>query len=149
MVFFSLFVFSLSKRRIAKHIFNDIIKNKWIDYKDPYHHLSEFIVKKANTSLLLPIAILYHGVVPDLLQLYWEERLDDKDHNSWRSSYKESEYYFGLNEELEGIGGYFPSSAYQTPIYTLLKTEFDISPKLHHTFDFIMTLSINVLKHIA
>ena len=21
-------------------IFNDIIKNKWIDYKDPYHHLS-------------------------------------------------------------------------------------------------------------
>ena len=119
-------------------IFNDIIKNKWIDYKDPYHHLSEFIVKKANTSLLLPIAILYHGVVPDLLQLYWEERLDDKDHNSWRSSYKESEYYFGLNEELEGIGGYFPSSAYQTPIYTLLKTEFDISPKLHHTFDFII-----------
>ena len=67
-------------------IFNDIIKNKWIDYKDPYHHLSEFIVKKANTSLLLPIAILYHGVVPDLLQLYWEERLDDKDHNSWKIS---------------------------------------------------------------
>lgn len=119
-------------------IFNDIIRNKWIDYKDPYHHLSEFIVKKANTSLLLPIAILYHDVVPGLLQLYWEERLDDKDHNLWRSSYKESEYYFGLNEELEGIGGYFPSSAYQTPLYTLLKTEFDISPKLHHTFDFII-----------
>ena len=74
-------------------IFNDIIKNKWIDYKDPYHHLSEFIVKKANTSLLLPIAIFYHDLIPNLLQLYWEERLDNKNHNSWRSSYKESEYY--------------------------------------------------------
>lgn len=111
-------------------IISDVVRNKWVDYDDPYFQLMEYVVMKANIYDVFPLCIQCHDVLPELLQLFWEERPEENKHRAFYGySYRDSEYYYGLDEGL-GIEGYFPSSAFQTPVYPMLKTEYSISPEL-------------------
>lgn len=119
-------------------IISDVVRNKWVDYDDPYFQLMEYVVRKANIYDVFPLCIQCHDVLPELLQLFWEERLEENKHRAFYGySYRDSEYYYGLDEGL-GIEGYFPSSAFQTPVYPMLMTEYSICPKLQNTIDFII-----------
>lgn len=116
-----------------------VVRNKWACYGKPYFQLMEYVVKKANFYEVYPLCIKCFDVLPEILQLFWEEHPEEKEHQAFRDFlYKDDEYYYGLEEGLDGIGGYFPSSALRTPIYPMLMAEYHISPHLHNTIDFII-----------
>ena len=111
-------------KRELSQMFDDIIKNNWRNYKDPYYDFIEVILSKweYNCEVInsLPNYIL------KLASLYW-----NKDNNI------ESLYYnYGLDIDesfgLENKHEYFPASSFQTPIYWLLQVEFK------KTVDFIL-----------
>jgi hypothetical protein len=120
-----------------KDIFDDILKNKWKDNRDPYYDLSEIILTKIDgisVAKVLPTHVL------KLAELFWfytqkESRLNFHDHSSL-----DIEHYFGLEKyHFE----YHPSSAYQTPIYWLLQFS------LKETIDFILNITNKSIQKYA
>jgi hypothetical protein len=111
-------------------IFNEIIKNKWKDSQDNYYNLSIMIL---STSEGLPKAFpilqnMPHYVLK-LANLFWSKLAEEKEANQWYSNDREEvEDAYGVDTTLR----YFPSSAYQTPIYYMLRVDFP------NTIDFIL-----------
>lgn len=117
--------------------FNQIVQNKWVSHRDPYSELIDYILKKAKTLTLLPICLSCRKEMLDLLGLFWvEQRTDIKTRHSFNM--RGADYAFGLNSDFEGVNSYFPSSAYQTPIYMLLHTEEMLSVKDDAVLKFIL-----------
>jgi hypothetical protein len=100
-----------------KEILEKVILNKWKYHRDPYYELSKTILTKMYGFIVsneLPNHVIR------LANLFWiyTER---KGEFNYRSG-MDVDQYFGLEDvKLR----YFPSSAYQTPIYWLLKSSFN------------------------
>lgn len=117
-------------------IFEEILKNRWKFHNDPYYELSKFILTKIEgifISKVLPVYVLR------LAALFWTftAREDDDHYHSSR---------FDLNNDFNienDFQEYFPSSAFQTPIYWLLQ----YSPK--ETIDFILAFTNKSVEYYA
>lgn len=125
------------------YIFDNIVENKWKSNRGNYYKLSTMIL---STSHGLPRAypILQHmpTYVLKLADLFWTKLLKEEENNQW-DSYQSDEI-----EDAYGIDNiyelrYFPSSAYQTPIYYLLRLDFS------HTINFILNFVNLSVEHYA
>lgn len=118
-----------------KNIFKEILENKWKNYRDPYYDLSKFVLTNlegVSVSKVLP------GYVLKLADLFWS--YTPKREGRFHHSRTEIEQYFGLESNHSD---YYPASAYQTPIYWLLKFN------LKETIDFILEFTNKSVKSYA
>ncbi len=130
---------SLEIKEELKNIFEEILKNKWKYNRDPYHDLVKMILVPemengfagSVTTQALPEYVLK---VADLFWTYTPK----KEELSYFRSTLEVEQYFGLEPHRSD---YFPSSAYQTPIYWLLYIS------LKETVDFILEFTNKSVRH--
>jgi len=93
-------------------IFDEILENKWKNHRDPYDELIKTILTKIGDNIEV-IKVLPEYVLR-LADLFW-----------FKIPEKDSRYYGHIDLDagfcLEGSKfDYFPSSAFQTPIYWLL-----------------------------
>ncbi|WP_415407276.1 AVAST type 4 anti-phage nuclease Avs4 [Sulfurovum sp. CS9] len=118
-----------------KDIFEEILKNKWKNHRDPYYDLSKFMLTKMegiSVSKVLPEYVLKFA---DLFWFYTQEKEDSSYHSDL-----DIEHYFGLEKyHFE----YHPASAYQTPIYWLLQFS------LKETVDFILEFTNKSIQQYA
>ena len=129
--------YGISLKGELAYRFNQIVQNKWVSHKSPYAELIDYLLKKARGVTLLPICLFCKKEMLDLLGLFWVEQNPSGD--SWHSySMRGADYAFGLNADFESVNSYFPSSAYQTPIYSLLYAEGMLSPKDDSVLKFII-----------
>ncbi len=99
-----------------KNIFNLVITNNWVSHNAPYEELSSLILKEPYLAADL-IKVLPTNVI-QICDLFWQNKHEDDEHFS---SYEMEEKY-GLADGFRF--DYFPSSAFQTPIYWLLQNSF-------------------------
>lgn len=101
-----------------KEIFDNVVSNKWTEYKDTYEGLCSKILEKPYiaTELIktLPLSVI------QLCDLFWQKQPKKQDRFGYNRDTIESRYGLSGNHEFN----YFPSSANQTPIKWLLQTEF-------------------------
>lgn len=107
-----------------KNIFIKILENKWKHHRDPYYELSMTILKEIDGISVCTVLPEYVLKLADLFWTYTPKR-----ESPFGNSSTDIESYFGLEKYHSD---YFPSSAFQTPIYWLLKTSFK------ETIDFIL-----------
>ena len=96
-------------------IFDEIIKNKWKNHKDPYYDFSKFILHRMEC---LGIAKVLPKSLLGLAELFWTRT--KKGDVLFHHASLDIEEYFGLDKYSFD---YNPASAYQTPIYLLLQTD--------------------------
>ncbi len=114
-----------------KEVFDNVIKNKWKQNRDPYYELSQMILTtfdRITTSIVLPQSVL------QLANLFWIATPEQKNYNDYSI---EVERNYGLERHYPG---YFPASAYQTPIYWLLQASFK------ETLDFILDFTNKAIE---
>lgn len=107
-----------------KKIFEEILKNKWKNHKDPYYDLLKTILTKlegVSASQALPEYIL------QLADLFWT--YTPRENDRFHSSGIDIEEKFGIENYHQD---YYPVSSYQTPIYWLLQSA------QKETIDFIL-----------
>lgn len=107
-------------------IFNEVAVNKWVKHTDPYAELMEYVLKEAEPLTIYTLCLCCYESVTALLPIFWLEHPEDEDNDRFygsRHSGFDREYVFGLNSDYGLDMGYFPESAYQTPIYALLSAE--------------------------
>lgn len=121
-----------------KEIFDKVIVNKWVEHKDPYEGLCSKILEKPYLAVelikVLPIPIIH------LCDLFWQKKVRENDRFAYYRNRMESRY--GLVDQHQFH--YSPASAFQTPIYWLLKYSFK------ETVDFIIAFinrSIEIYRH--
>lgn len=121
-----------------KNIFDQILKHKWKNYRDPYYKLSKIILTKLegiSVSKVLPENVL------ELANLFWSyTKKDKKDDTGIFQSEIEIEEHFGLECSHSD---YSQASAYQTPIYWLLQSNFK------RTIDFILNFTNRSVQKYA
>jgi len=111
-----------------KGIFEDTLKNKWKNHKDPYYGLSKTILTKLegiSVSHILPECVLR------LADLFWSSSAEEDDAFYHNSRIEIGQYFNVEDGHLE----YFPASSYQTPTYWLLQSA------LQQTVDFILNFT--------
>ena len=117
-------------------IFEEILKNKWKNHKDPYCDLSKTILTKLqgiSVSQVLPKGVL------QLADLFWTYTLPNNDR--WHSDNRMGvEQYFQIEDDHLD---YFPASSYQTPIYWLLQSA------QKETIDFILQFTNKTVEAFA
>jgi len=123
-----------------KEIFEEILKNKWKYHRDPYYDLVKIILVPnfENGFAGIEVIKVLPKCVLKLANLFWIYTTK-KEEISYHSI--EVERYFGLEEETHL--DYFPSSAYQTPIYWLLQFS------LKETVNFILEFTNKSVRHYA
>ena len=101
-------------------IIDEVTLNNWKRHNDPYHLLSEFILTKMEC---FNVAVEVPEKVIALAKCFWmcEPPENDEYHYSARL---EVDHEFGVENSHQG---YYPASAYQTPIYALLKTDLELA----------------------
>jgi len=118
-----------------KCIIEEIIKNNWKGHRHPYYDLSKTIL---TTFEGLQASQVLSGNVLQLTDLYWYSPLDkDSPYRPFRHGVEQCFY---MDEDRLD---YFPASAYQTPIYWLLKSS------LQETIDFIIEFTNNTVEPYA
>ena len=118
-----------------KELFDEILKNKWKNHRDPYYDLSKVILTKLegiSVSKVLPEYVL------KLADLFWSYTEKEEDH--FYRSRIDTEQHFGLESNHSD---YHPASAYQTPIYWLLQFH------LKGTIDFIFNFTNKSVQKYA
>jgi len=112
-----------------KSIYDQIIQSKWCKHRDPYNELIEYLL----TSLFEPIECtrLFPKEVRALCDLSWYEPPSTGRYPFEHFSH-DLEQDFGLRTNHMD---YYPSSAYQTPIYWLLK--FSLSETIEFIVQFV------------
>lgn len=118
-----------------KYIFEEVIQNKWKNHRDPYYELSKVILTKLEgitVSSILPEDVL------KLADLFWTYTAQKNRYYS--SSRMGVEQYFDIEDDHHD---YFPASAYQTPIYWLLKSA------LKETVNFILQFTNKTVESFA
>lgn len=104
-------------------IIDEVTLNNWKRYNDPYHLMSDFILTKMecfNVAMEIPEKVVA------LAKCFWVyESPEENDY--FHGSRLEIDHEFGVEN---GYQDYFPASAYQTPIYALLKTDLKLALNL-------------------
>ncbi|WP_292381904.1 AVAST type 4 anti-phage nuclease Avs4 [Methanosarcina sp. UBA289] len=116
-------------------IFDEIIKNQWKHYNDPYYDLSKMILttfEGINVCKVLPEKIL------QIATLFWLYTPAQEDFFNYSGIGVDQ--YFGIKKNNFD---YFPASSYQTPIYWLLQ----VSSK--KTIDFILDFTNKTVEFYA
>ncbi|TCS35681.1 AVAST type 4 anti-phage nuclease Avs4 [Reinekea marinisedimentorum] len=103
-----------------------VVNNRWRNHNDPYSSLCGYILSKMECAT---VAQVIPEKVIDLAKLYWTH-VPPEDEYYYSTS--EIDHYFGIEHISQD---YFPASAYQTPIYSLL------GANLYKTLDFIIEFS--------
>lgn len=110
------------------NIFNDVVSKKETDHRNKYYELIRTVLSSATDSF--EIAKNLPEQVIRLADLFWFQIPDETD---WRTGHRMGvEQYFCLPEHHLD---YFPASAFQTPIFQLLR----FAPK--QTIDFILSFT--------
>ena len=107
---------------------DNIISNKFFSHRD-----KDYVFLTQSLSNIYECGKVYAAIPEKLLQLAWAYWLY-KDYNDHFSTI-EMEPHFGFNDHLHSM--YFPSSAYQTPVYAILQMQ------TMKTIDFIIDLANN------
>lgn len=114
-----------------KVIFDDIISKKQANHRDRYYELVQNILTSITNNFEV-IKCLPKYVIK-LADLYWFQNPDEQSEEDFGYSEKmDIEDYFCISRSLLE---YFPSSAFQTPIFQLLR----YAPK--NTIDFIVSFT--------
>lgn len=101
-------------------IINEIILNNWKRDSDPYHLMSKFILSKMecfNVAMEIPEKVIA------LAKCIWIYE-PPKNGDYFYRSRLEIDHEFGFDNEHQE---YYPASSYQTPIYTLLQTNLELT----------------------
>jgi hypothetical protein len=124
-------------------IFDKIIENNFKDRKDDYYKLSIKILSTYNgLPKAFPILQKMPKYVLKLANLFWTKTPVKETNNQWLSYNREEvEDAYGIDNIYELK--YFPSSAYQTPIYHMLKIDFS------NTIDFLLNFINKSVEHYA
>lgn len=117
-----------------KNIFEKILQNKWKYPRDPYYDFLHTILTKRDGIFVWKVLPEYVLNLADLLWTY-----TPKPEYPFGSSSFGIGSYFGLEELFD----YFPSSAFQTPIYWLLQFSYK------KTVDFILHFVNESIKKYA
>lgn len=107
-------------------VIDQVVGNKWRNHNELYNSLCSYILSKMeciNVAQALPEKVI------DLARLYWTH-LPSED--EYFHSGIDIDHYFGV---ARGSDNFFPSSAYQTPMYSLLGASF------YKSLDFIIEFS--------
>lgn len=107
-----------------KDIVTKIKSNEWKNYRDPYYDLVKFILTKLEG---VPVYRVIPKEILELADLFWTYT-PQKEH-MFSNVRDDIEHNYGIENDH---GDYHPSSAFQCPIYWLLR----IKPK--ETIDFII-----------
>ena len=114
-------------------IFSDVFEREELNNQTPYYGLCKKIISSDFDNVSIIIALPEQ--VLKLAELFWLEPKKKPDH--YYRGYGPEQHY-GLNEY--GGDRYFPASAYQTPIYWLLKFA------LQRTIDFVIQFTNTTVK---
>ncbi|WP_320701965.1 AVAST type 4 anti-phage nuclease Avs4 [Enterobacter cloacae] len=98
-----------------ENVIDEIVLNGWNQHNDPYNLMSEFILTKMecfNVSMQMPEKVIA------LAKCFWIHNTSEANDYLYGSKL-EIDHEFGIED---GHFCYFPASAYQSPIYTLLQT---------------------------
>jgi hypothetical protein len=114
-------------------IFGGVFEQEQLNNQTPYYDLCKEVIGSNFDNISIAIAL--PDQVLKLAELFWLEPKKRPEH--YYGGYG-TEKYYGLNEY--GHHSYSPASAYQTPIYWLLKFAF---PK---TIDFILDFTNRTIK---
>nr|WP_239660251.1 AVAST type 4 anti-phage nuclease Avs4 [Enterobacter kobei] len=101
-------------------IIDEIVINNWKEHNDPYHLMSEFILKRmecSNVAKEIPEKVIA------LAKCLWIHEPPESD-GYFYSSRLDIDHEFGIEN---GFQDYYPASAYQTPIYALLQTNLELT----------------------
>jgi len=101
-------------------IFNSIKENNWVWSRNPYFDFCSYILQMDQDGLALIFAL--PEWIIKIADLYW---FKSPPKGSFPSYSIGTEQYFGLSDGLKS--DYSPASAYQTPIFWMLKFKFDIT----------------------
>jgi len=115
-------------------IVDEIVSNKWIAHRDPYHDLIEISLKSLDGYML---AKAIPEKLPKLMTLFWQLP-EDMNKTSYYARHDVDEHY-GLRTTHD----YYPASAYQTPIYAFLKSN------LKCAVNFILEFTNNAVEKYA
>ncbi|PJO44923.1 AVAST type 4 anti-phage nuclease Avs4 [Lysinibacillus xylanilyticus] len=107
-----------------KDIVTEVISNGWKRHRDPYYDLVKFILTKIEG---VPVYRVIPKEILELADLFWTYTPEKR--HRFSSLRDDIEHNYGIENDH---GEYHPSSAFQSPIYLLLK----IKPK--ETIDFIV-----------
>jgi hypothetical protein len=130
-----------------KKIFNDIINNKWNYSSAPYYNIIKRILTNPKESFL--ILKIFPKHILKICNLFWTDSPKNRDDESISLPFQainrryrnDIEQYFDLKEHIDS--DYFPSSAFQTPIYWLLKINY------LYTINFILAFINKSVKFYA
>ena len=121
-----------------KEIIDQIIKNEWKGHRSPYSGLVKYILTNINglyVSSILPEQVLL------LADFIWYEKQNLEKDVYFDDYHSSPEKDFCLLKDYQYQ--YFPSSAFQTPIYALLQSSFS------KTIDFILQFTNRCVKCYA
>jgi hypothetical protein len=117
-------------------IFNEIIDKKWNNHRDPYNDLSKKILTSfegISVCQVIPTHVL------KLADLYWFDTPKERNNYYYDSSIGVDKYYGLKDTNID----YFPPSAYQTSIFSLLCNAFK------ETLDFIIDFTNKATEHYS
>ena len=115
-------------------IFDEVIRNNWVNNQDPYFDLISFILTTPDECISIIISLPEY--VLKLAGIFWIE--GESQENEYYSSYGVEQYY-SIRSDLKL--SYSPPSALQTPILWLLKFSFK------NTLDFIIDFTNRVVSN--
>ena len=101
-------------------IIDEVTLNNWKRHNDPYNLLSKFILTKMecfNVAMEIPEKVIA------IAKCFWIYEPPEND-EYYYSSRLEVDHEFGVESSHQD---YYPASAYQTPIYALLKTDLELA----------------------
>ncbi|MCD8288815.1 MAG: sigma 54-interacting transcriptional regulator [Prevotella sp.] len=107
-----------------QQIFDEVVDNHWTHHLDPYYELVEHVLKGEFDMDIICISKHCYPQIIQVLSILWCEQSEDNDNNPFFDrGCTGIEKAFGLNESYDGCNAYFPESAFQTPILSLLNAE--------------------------
>ena len=105
-----------------EQILNEILANKWKNYRDPYYDFAKFILKRLEG---IPISKTLPKHVLLLADMFWSYTPRRSDERYGRSDIGMEQCF---NIESDGHN-YFPASSFQTPIFWLLQSSLSATIK--------------------
>ncbi len=122
-------------KKDLENVFEEILKNKWKNHRDPYYDLSKTILTKIEG---IAVSQVFPKYVLQLADLFWSFTPKEDRYYS-RPGIGMEEHFDMENEHLD----YFPASSYQTPVYWLLQSS------LQETIDFILRFTNKSVDYFA
>lgn len=120
-------------------VFTEVIENHLTNHSDKYYELCKMVLSKFEGMLIsknLPEYVL------KLADIFWTKIAEKQEDHDWNSYYRQDvEDAFNLVDNYSF--SYSPSSAYQTPIFTLLQYDW------RNTIDFILEFVNKSVEHYA